>query len=241
MKRESRTVDPSNQSDSPIQRHLPLVDLLIDTRAELLALAVASGLKVLTTMLEEDRTAICGPRYQHQAERAASRAGTVPSDVILGGRKVQIRRPRVRAEGQEVPLPTFQTFADSDPLNRRVVEQMLVGVATRQYARSLEPTGAEIRTRGTSKSSVSRRFVAKTASQLTAWRSAALDGIELVALLIDGVHVGEHCIVVALGIDKTGGKHALGLWDGSTRMPPSVRAFWPICRVAGYAPIAVCW
>ena len=216
MKRESRTVDPSNQSDSPIQRHLPLVDLLIDTRAELLALAVASGLKVLTTMLEEDRTAICGPRYQHQAERAAARAGTVPSEVILGGRKVQIRRPRVRAEGQEVPLPTFQAFADSDPLNRRVVEQMLVGVATRQYARSLEPTGANLRTRGTSKSSVSRRFVAKTASQLTAWRSAALDGIELVALLIDGVHVGEHCIVVALGIDKTGGKHALGLWDGST-------------------------
>jgi putative transposase len=216
MKRESRTVDRSDQVDFPSQRHLPLVDLLVDTRAELMELAVASGLKVLQTMLEEDRTAICGQRYQHQAERQASRAGTVPSEVVLGGRKVALRRPRVRADGEEVPLPTFQAMASEDPLNRRVVEQMLVGVATRQYARSLEPLPTTMVSRGTSKSAVSRRFVAKTAAQFAAWRSIALDAVELVALLIDGVHIGEHCIVVALGIDYTGRKHALGLWDGST-------------------------
>jgi putative transposase len=216
MKRESRTVDRSHQVDSPLQRHLPLVDLLVDTRAELMELAVASGLKVLQTMLEADRTAICGPRYEHQTERAASRAGTVASEVVLGGRHVQIRRPRVRAAGAEVALPTFEAFADTDPLNRRVVEQMLLGVATRQYGRSLEPIGAEVCVRGTSKSAVSRRFVVKTAAQLDAWRSTALDPINLVALLIDGLHIGEHCIVVALGIDTTGAKHALGLWDGST-------------------------
>jgi putative transposase len=216
MKRESRTVDRSHQVDSPTQRHLPLVDLLVDMRAELMELAVASGLKVLHTMLEADRTAVCGPRYQHQAERAASRGGTVTSEVVLGGRKVQIRRPRVRADGHEVALPTFEAFADTDPLNRRVVEQMLIGVATRQYGRSLEPAGTEVRTRGTSKSAVSRRFVAKTRSQLAAWRSTALETLDLVALLIDGVHIGEHCIVVALGIDHTGCKHALGLWEGST-------------------------
>jgi len=195
---------------------LPLVDLLVDARTELMELAVASGLKVLQTMLEDDRTAICGQRYQHQADRQASRAGTVSSEVVLGGRKVALRRPRVRAHGEEVPLPTFQAMASEDPLNRRVVEQMLVGVATRQYARSLEPLPAAMVSRGTSKSAVSRRFVVKTAAQLAAWRSTALDGFDLVALLIDGVHVGEHCIIVALGIDRTGAKHALGLWDGST-------------------------
>lgn len=216
MKRESRTVDRSHQVVSPTQRHLPLVDLLVDTRAELMELAVASGLKVLETMLEADRTAFCGPRYAHQADRAASRAGSVSSEVVLGGRKVQIRRPRVRAGDAEVALPTFQAFADTDPLNRRIVEQMLIGVATRQYGRSLEPTGATVRIRGTSKSAVSRRFVAKTKAQLQTWRSTALEGLDLVALLIDGLHIGEHCIVVALGIDATGAKHALGLWDGST-------------------------
>ena len=107
-------------------------------------------------------------------------------------------------------------MADEDPLNRRVVEQMLVGVATRQYARSLESIPAPVVSRGTSKSAVSRRFVAKTAAQLAAWRSTTFDALDVVALLIDGVQIAEHCIVVALGIDHTGQKHALGLWDGST-------------------------
>jgi putative transposase len=188
----------------------------VDTRAELMELAVSSGMKVLTMMLEEDRTAICGPWYQHQADRTASRAGTVPSEVVLGGRKVALRRPRVRRDGAEVLLPTFQLMASEDPLNRRVVEQMLVGVATRQYARSLEPLAPTMVTRGTSKSTVSRRFVAKTRAQLEAWQSRPLDSLDLVGLILDGVHVGEHCLIVALGIAADGQKHALGLWEGST-------------------------
>jgi transposase-like protein len=107
-------------------------------------------------------------------------------------------------------------MADVDPLNRRVVEQMLVGVATRGYARSLEPVPVTMRSRGTSKSAVSRRFVAKTTAQLEAWRGTALDDLDLVGLLLDGVHIGDHCLVVALGIAADGQKHALGLWEGST-------------------------
>jgi len=214
---QSRTVRAVGQQPVPASpRRLPLVDLLIDTQAELTELVVRSGLKVLEAMLEEDRVAICGPRYVHQADRDAVRAGTTATEVVLGGRKVQIRRPRVRAGKQEVALPTFQAMAATDPLNRRVVEQMLVGVATRQYARSLDPLPPDVRARGTSKSTVSRRFVAKTAAQVTAWQTASLESLELVALLIDGVHFGEHCLVVALGIDTTGQKHPLGLWDGST-------------------------
>jgi transposase-like protein len=202
--------------ESPTLRSLPLVELLVDTKTELFELMIRSGLRVLDAMLEEDRTALCGPRYAHQVARSASRAGTVPSEVVLGGRKVTVARPRVRAAGREVPLPTFQTLAQEDPLNRRVVEQMLVGVATRQYARSLEPVPTGVVSRGTSKSSVSRRFVAKTTAQLRAWQSAPLDELDLVALLLDGVHIGEHCLVVALGIAADGQKHALGLWEGAT-------------------------
>ena len=132
---------------------------------------MASGLKVLEAMLEDDRVAVCGPRYAHQPERQAYRAGHAPSQVVLGGRKVAIRRPRARRAGTEVPLPTVRAFTDADPLNRRVVDQMLIGVATRQYARSLDPLGADVTTRGTSKSAVSRRFVAQTQAQLDAWRA----------------------------------------------------------------------
>lgn len=214
--KKSRTARPLVTVESPAVRTLPLVELLVDTKTELFELMVRSGLRVLDAMLEEDRTALCGPRYAHQPARVASRAGTVSSEVVLGGRKVAVQRPRVRADGREVPLPTFQVLAAVDPLNRRVVEQMLVGVATRQYARSLEPVPAEVVSRGTSKSSVSRRFVAKTTAQLRAWQSAPLDALDLVALLVDGVHVGDHCLIVALGIAADGQKHALGLWDGST-------------------------
>ena len=87
--KKSRTVRPTAGVESPTTRRLPLVELLIDTEAELFDRAVRSGLQVLDAMLEEDRTAICGPR----ADRTASRAGTVSSTVVLGGRKVSIRRP----------------------------------------------------------------------------------------------------------------------------------------------------
>jgi putative transposase len=181
---------------------LPLVDLFINTRAELTELVVRSGMKVLEAMLEDDRIAVCGPRYAHQAGREAGRAGTTTSAVVLGG--------------QKVPLPTFAAMAEIDPLNRRVVEQMLLGVATRRYARSLEPLPTEIRSRGTNKSSVGRRFVARTTAQVRSWQTAALEALELVAIFLDGVVFAEHCLVVALGIDATGQKHPLGLWDGST-------------------------
>jgi putative transposase len=214
--KKSRISRPCARAESPTMRTLPLVDLLLDTKAELFELMIRSGLRVLDAMLEEDRTTLCGPRYVHDATRAASRAGTVPSEVVLGGRKVAVQRPRVRADGHEVPLPTFQALAARDPLDRRALEQMLVGVTTRQYARSLEPIPADVASRGVSKSSVSRRFVARTTAQLRAWQTAPLDALDLVALLIDGVHIGEHCVIVALGIAADGTKHALGVWEGAT-------------------------
>jgi len=213
--KKNHTVRSLPQNESSL-RHLPLVDLLVDTRTELLELVTRSGLQVLGALLEEDRLALCGPRYAHEPDRPASRAGTVRSEVVLGGRKVAIQRPRVRTAAGEVPLPTFQAMAHRDPLDRRVVEQMLVGVATRQYARSLEPLPAGLPSRGTSKSAVSRRFVARTQAQLETWQARPLDDLALAVLLLDGVHVGEHCLIVALGVTEDGTKHALGLWDGST-------------------------
>jgi transposase-like protein len=127
---------------------------------------------------------------------------------------VTIRRPRVRDAKGEVTLPTFVQIAAKDPLTARALEQMLVGVATRRYARSLEPIGRA--RRGTSKSAVSRRFVAATQAQLEAWRTRSLRDLPLLALYLDGVHFGRHCLVIALGVDTQGQKHVLGVWAGST-------------------------
>jgi transposase-like protein len=152
------------------------------------------------------RTSLSGPRA----------ARTVRSEVVLGGRKVAIQRPRVRTAAGEIALPTFRAMAATDPLDGPVAEQILVGVATRQSARSLEPVAAEMESRGTSKSAVSRRFVARATAQLAAWQSAPLNGLDLVALLVDGMHVGDHCLIMALGIAADNQKQGLGLRDGST-------------------------
>jgi hypothetical protein len=117
---------------------------------------IAAGMTALSMVLEQDRDALCGPRYRHDASRANTRAGKTRGTLVLGGRKVIVERPRVRSlDGNEVSLPSWADFAAEDPLMQRTVEQMLVGVSTRRYARSLEPLPNEMEAFGTSKSAVS--------------------------------------------------------------------------------------
>jgi putative transposase len=216
MKKQCGTKGGDVPNVPSVQRRLPLVDVRIDIRAELLEMVMRAGLEVIEAMLEEDREQLCGPRSAHDADRRASRAGTVGSAVVLGGRKIAVRRPRVRSADGEVALPTFEAFTQTDPLTRRTVEQMLVGVSTRHYARSLEPVPPDLHCSSTSKSAVSRRFVARTRAQLEAWQSRPLDELALTVLFIDGVQFAGQCVVVAMGLDASGHKHVLGLWDGST-------------------------
>lgn len=199
------------------QLRLPLVDALVDIRADMMEVVVAAGMKVVETMLEEDRVRICGPKHARAPGRDVVRGGTVDGELVLGGRRVAVRRPRVRrVGGGEVRLPSYERLRAEDPLDERAVEQMLVGVATRKYDRSLEALPGSVVTRGTSKSAVSRRFVARTRAELDAWARRPLGELDIVALMVDGIGLGEHTLVVALGIDATGKKHALAIREGST-------------------------
>ena len=98
------------------------------------------------------------------------------------------------------------------------LERMLAGLSTRRYPVGLEPVGArtEKAATATSRSAVSRRFVAQTETALAELLAADLSGLDLVALMVDGVHFGEHICVVALGIGIDGTKHPLSLVEGST-------------------------
>src|SRR5258708_4203944 len=140
---------------------------MMTARATLHEAVIQSGMTILSAMLEDDRTRICGARYVHDAHRA-SRAGYTDGELALGGRRVTIRRPRVRDEDGEVPLSTWEHFAGADPLTPRAVEQMVLGVSTRNYARSIEPAPLGMQTRAASSSAVSRRFVAATQQTFTA-------------------------------------------------------------------------
>jgi putative transposase len=189
-------------------------------REGLLALAVGTGLGVLDSLLEADVDRLVGPKGRHQPDRVAVRHGTQPGQVTLGGRRVRVDRPRVRsADGTaELSLPTWQAFASTELLDQLALERMLAKLSTRRYRVGLEPVGsrADQASSGTSKSAISRRFVAATERALTELLAADLTSLDLVALLVDGIRVAEHCCVVALGITIDGTKIPLGLAEGAT-------------------------
>lgn len=193
------------------------LEIGVAMRRDLREFVIAAGTAALSAVLEEERTAAAGPRYTHQPARTARRAGTALGELVMGGRRVQVRRPRVRTmDGDEVQLPSWAAFAAEDPLDERAVNQMLIGVSTRRYGRSLEPLAAPLPSRGTSKSAVSRRFVAATKKQMGEWLGRDLSQVDLAVLMIDGIVIAEHVMLVALGIDADGKKHVLGVREGAT-------------------------
>jgi putative transposase len=197
-----------------------LGELVSSAKEGLLALSVGVGLAVLAELMEEEVDEVVGPKGKHNPERVAVRHGHEAGEVTLGGRRVQVERPRVRsADGEsEVSLRTYEHFADRDPFSRHVLEQLLAGVSTRRFERTREPVGAEVerQARSTSRSAVSREFVARTRENLLGLMSRRLDDIRLAVLMLDGIELKGRCCVVALGITTDGVKRPLGLWDGST-------------------------
>jgi putative transposase len=171
-------------------------------------------------LLEQDVTALCGPRGKHTPGRTAVRHGNDAGSVALGGRRLPIHRPRVRtADGTgEVAIPACELFSSTEILDEMALGKMLGKLSTRRYRLGLEPVGAAVEqaSTGTSKSAISRRFVAATQVALAKMMSADLSGLELAVLMLDGVHFGEHTCIVALGIGIDGTKHPLALVEGST-------------------------
>jgi transposase-like protein len=204
----------------PEQVSVAMEAIAADMREGLLALAVGAGLQVMGQLMEADVTAVCGPKGKHDPDRAATRHGTEAGSVTLGGRRVPVQRPRMRtADGSgEVPVPAYELFNSTELLGKMAMEKMLAGLSTRRYPVGLEPVGQRVEqtSRSTSKSAVSRRFVKLTETALADLLGADLSGLDLVALMIDGVYFAEHLCVVALGIDIEGTKHPLGLVEGST-------------------------
>lgn len=213
---------------------IPLIGLTALVYRELREFVAAAGTEALRKVLEDERTAICGPRYRHDEGRRARRNGHVNGSLVLGGRRITVRRPRARtSDNREVALPSWEGFSSSDPLTHRAVEQMVVGVSTRKYKRSLEPLPEDIVERGTSKSAVSRRFVARTAEQMEAWMKQDLSKIDLAAIMVDGICFREHVMLVAVGIDESGTKHVLGLHEGATENSTSCTALLTELRDRG--------
>ena len=204
----------------PDQVIVSMAEIAESAKEGLLALAVGTGLQGMAALFGVDAARLCGPDGKHNPGRAGYRHGRESGSVTLGGRRVPVTRPRVRAaDGSgELHLPSYDLFSSTEILGRMAMEKMLAGLSSRRYSAGLEPAGQAIEeaAAATSKSAVSRRFVAATETALAELMSRRLADLDLVAFMVDGAHFGEHTCVVALGIGIDGTKHPLAVEEGST-------------------------
>jgi transposase-like protein len=222
MKRKAEKVEAKQEGRGGASSSLgqvlePLVEGLVSTRQRLFDWIHVRGLQALDAVFREEAVALAGPKGKHDPHRTHHHWGAAPRELTLGGRRVSVPCPRVRStDGQEALLPSITVFRARDPLEVRVMEQLLLGVSTRGFDRSLGDPPAGVPSRGSSKSAVSRNFVTRTRSRVAAELTRRLEGLDVVALLVDGVQVGGETAIVAMAVTADGQKEPVGLSLGST-------------------------
>src|SRR3954469_10400570 len=189
-----------------------------------------AGIEALQELLQEEASAVCGERHQRHDGRQGRRWGETRSQVAFHGGRIGVDRPRVRSrEGQqELVLPSWAAAQDEDWLGQWAMNPMLINVSTPKFRRSVRLPGGDVGSvagDGTSKSAVSRKFVALSNAKLREWLASDLSKLDLLAIQIDGLHISDELILVAaVGIDATGEKHPLGLVEGATENAATVQA-----------------
>jgi putative transposase len=194
---------------------LPLVEVWEELQPEVERLTGIAGLKIIRAVIENEVARRVGPRYQPAEESGCVRWGQQPGYLVFSVKNVSVTRPRVRTrEGQEVELDSYARLQHDGRRQRAVREGIVAGLSTRNYQRAVQSV---LDGYGIAKSSVSREFVQASAAQLKKLCERKLNALDLVAILIDGIHFGQQVLVVALGIATSGQKHVLGVWQGATK------------------------
>jgi putative transposase len=208
------------ESPLPAEIQEALGELVGVAREGLLALSVGVGLSVVHQLMEAEVEEVVGPRGKWNPDRTAKRHGHERGSMTLGGRRVEVSRPRIRTadDERELPVMTYEYFAGRDPLTVVVMNRMLAGVSSRKYASVGEPVGEEVEreSRSTSKSTVSELFIERTRTALEELMGRRLDDVRLAVMMLDGMEIADRTHVVALGITTDGVKIPLGLYEGST-------------------------
>jgi len=187
-------------------------------RDGLLAASVAVGLGVLGEFLAAEVAEKAGPKGRHNPDRIAVRHGTEQATVPLGGRRVRVDKPRLRAaDGSgEIRLDTWDAVQAVDLLSEHMVAAALAGVSTRNYQHAALEQIGEVAARSTAKSTVSARFVTATRARLDELRNRDLSGRRWLVVYVDGFEFAGQTMIGALGVDADGNKCPLGIMQGTT-------------------------
>jgi len=207
-----------------VKESIEIIDaetLLEIAKSGLLRLSTELGMEAMRQIFEHEVCDLAGQKGKHNKDRDAYRHGTNDTKVVLGGAKVSAKRPRVRSKdnGFEIPLKTLTVFQDEDQLNDDVLAMLLSGVSSRKYDRVVR-TDADA---CTSKSEVSRRFIAAMKGAMDEFFSRPIEG-SYPAIMIDGMGLGKITIIVAMGIGNDGRKRILGIIEGGSENSEVVKA-----------------
>ena len=218
--RQPRIVGRDEALTDRVAVELPvsLAEVIDGVSEEIERLAGAAGLLIMREVMDAEVTSLAGPKGEHDLQREAFRWGHQAGYAVLGGTKVGLEHPRVRSRnGREVTLHSYERFQSPPRRQRSIVKKLVHGISTRKHEKAVE---AFTDGYGISKSAVSRELAAATRGGLQALCERRIDSLgRLTVLMIDGKEfAGEH-VIVALGVDKTGKKHVLGLVQGSTENP----------------------
>jgi transposase-like protein len=213
-KKSTKKFEVMGSKEVAVRLPLPLVEVWEELQPEVEHLTGLAGLKIIRAVIEDEVLRRVGPRHQPNAASSCLRWGQQSGYVVFAGQKVAVERPRVRTrQGEEVQLDSYARLQHDGRRQRAVREGIVAGLTSRNYRRAVQSV---LDGYGIEKSSVSREFVQASAAQLRTLCERKLNELDLVAILIDGIHLGQQVLVVALGIATSGEKHVLGLWQGAT-------------------------
>jgi len=199
------------------QALLPMLEFIEQSQVAVDEFIDVVGRATLEALLRLSAEGVAGPPHPGKKGGAIGWHGGEQGTICLKERKLRVKRPRLRKKGEkeggEVPVPAYEAMRADGKLGSRMLEILLRGVSTRQYAKVL-PEMAE--TVGVSRSSVSREAIEASEAELKRLCERRLDDLELLVLYVDGVIFGEHHVLGAVGVDAEGSKHVLGLAEGAS-------------------------
>ncbi|MFY9119107.1 MAG: IS256 family transposase [Syntrophomonadaceae bacterium] len=211
------------ESTKDYDSHLPvgkltLSDLQQAVKGRFSSFCLAVGIKSLLTLMDQDVEAMAGPKGKHDPNRTAYRHGFQDTTVPMGNQRLAIKRPRVRSIGteEELPIPSYEVFANDDELLEAALNRMLHGLSTRDYRNGIEDYSNIAETSGISKSAISQRFIKASAKEAQKVLGRRFDKEVIPVLMIDGIVLGDYTAIVVMGITKDGHKIIMGVRIGST-------------------------
>ena len=193
---------------------LPLAAVMMGMPQAIREVAEDMGILLMSAVMESECEKIAGPKGMRNPQRTANWWGSEIGSVCYDGQKVLMERPRLRGKNnKEISLDTYKALQSTKGMSEMISRRVVLGLSDRKYE---EAIGGFLKGYGIKKSSVSRHFVKATSEQMREFMERDLSARNLCAIFIDGIDFKGHLLIVALGLDKDGKKHVMGLREGAT-------------------------